>query len=282
MPATKGSRILTTRSLCHYDNDSSRSSGLWPSLPRTLTSRSRSEVGPRGQPAEQSVLFGQLAIPKTYARSRRARFSFSPDHTGWVRYMRHFFCRDQGRVHDETVVGQGPILFELLNEVREQTLPNTLLLPVSETSPTGHSRTAAQLQRQLVPRNSRPQDEQDSGQDAPLFQALAAPFGTSRRGWEQLLNLLPLFVAEELFGHCGHVPHSQPLSTYAVEAAFVLFLAHGPRTDRLDCAGLAGSRRAGGFEVVRAVDACVNAAEPRKILANDHASGGLGLKLGCR
>jgi hypothetical protein len=72
MPATKGSRILTARSLCHYDNDSSRSSGLRPSLLRTLTSRSRSEVGPTGQPAEQSVLVGQLDNHRTYAGSRRA------------------------------------------------------------------------------------------------------------------------------------------------------------------------------------------------------------------
>lgn len=71
MPPSKGSRILTTRSLCHYENDSSRSSGLRPSPSRTLTSRSRSEVGPICQPAEQSVLFGQLANRRTYAGSRR-------------------------------------------------------------------------------------------------------------------------------------------------------------------------------------------------------------------
>ena len=126
------------------------------------------------------------------------------------------------------------MLFEFLNEVREQTLPNALLLPVSETPPARHSRATTQFQRQLVPRNPRPQDEQDSGQDASVFQALAAPFGTSWRGWEQLLNLLPLFVAEELFGHCGHVPHFKPLSTYAAEAAFVLFLALGAPAIRAD------------------------------------------------
>ena len=48
MPATQGCRILTTRSRYHYNNDSSRSSGLLPSLSRTLTSRSRGEVGPIG------------------------------------------------------------------------------------------------------------------------------------------------------------------------------------------------------------------------------------------
>lgn len=67
MPATKGSGILTTRSQCHHDNDSSRSSGLRLSLSRILTSRSRSEVGPMGQPAEQSVLLGQLANHSTFA-----------------------------------------------------------------------------------------------------------------------------------------------------------------------------------------------------------------------
>lgn len=81
MPATQGCIILNTRSLCHYDNDSSRSSGLRPSLSRTLTSRSCSEVGPIGQPAEQSVLVGQLANRRTHAGSRRAGKSWGAEQT---------------------------------------------------------------------------------------------------------------------------------------------------------------------------------------------------------
>lgn len=60
--------------LCHCDSRSSRSSGLRPSLARTLTSRPRIEFGPPGQPAQQSVLVGQLVTRPTYAGSRRGGF----------------------------------------------------------------------------------------------------------------------------------------------------------------------------------------------------------------
>jgi len=40
-----------------------------------LTSSYRSEVGPIGQPARQSVLDGQMATHPTYAGSRRAKMA---------------------------------------------------------------------------------------------------------------------------------------------------------------------------------------------------------------
>ena len=75
MPATTRSRILTTRSLCHYENDSSRSK-----RPAAVTFANLDEsflrwIGPIGQLAEQSVIVGQLANHRTYAGSRRPHFT---------------------------------------------------------------------------------------------------------------------------------------------------------------------------------------------------------------
>jgi hypothetical protein len=39
-------------------------------------------------------------------------------------------------------------------------VPDAVLLPVAQSSPTGHPRSAAQFHRQQLPRNPAPQDEQ--------------------------------------------------------------------------------------------------------------------------
>ena len=61
MPASKGSRFLTTRACVTTITTRQGQAAYGPSLSRTLTSHSRSEVGPTGRPAEQSVLVGQFA-----------------------------------------------------------------------------------------------------------------------------------------------------------------------------------------------------------------------------
>src|ERR1043165_5992050 len=55
-----------------------------------------------------------------------------------------------------------------------QTLPDTRVVPVTQSAPAGQPRAEAQFLGQELPRNPVVEHEQDAGQDLPVIQTLAA------------------------------------------------------------------------------------------------------------
>jgi hypothetical protein len=79
---------------------------------------------------------------------------------------------------------RGPIDVAVAREPTQERevhqVPNALFLPIAQSSPTGHPRSAAEFPRQHLPRNPAPQDEQNSREVGAIRDARASTFRSRR------------------------------------------------------------------------------------------------------
>ena len=84
-----------------------------------------------------------------------------------------------------------------------QLLPHACLLPIPQTSPACHARTASHLLRQHLPRNAAFQHKQDAGQRLPILDRF--PTGVSIPSWlgrrKQRLHHLPQSIRHKFLCH---------------------------------------------------------------------------------
>ena len=89
-------------------------------------------------------------------------------------------------------------LLQLRQQELVQPLPNTRLLPLPQPTPAGDPRTTTHLLRQVLPRNPRPEHEQDPGQHFPVVDPLAPRKAVPPRHLrDQRLDQLPQLVRHQ-------------------------------------------------------------------------------------
>ncbi|MES1937147.1 cytochrome o ubiquinol oxidase subunit III [Salinisphaera hydrothermalis C27AD] len=120
---------------------------------------------------------------------------------GWDRWPIPLFSRQAGAVDASAGPVQPISLMQLLQQHLVQPIPDPRLLPVPESTPARHTRAAAHLLGQYVPRNARAQYEQNAGQRCPIGNRRATAARAHFRLRQQRLHNGPEFVGYDLRGH---------------------------------------------------------------------------------
>lgn len=95
-----------------------------------------------------------------------------------------------------------------------QLIPDARPLPRAEATPTGHSRPAAHLLRQVLPGNAGLEHEEDSGQCLAIVDRRPAPFRARRVLGQERLNDFPQLIGKKRLGHDWMLPNGRILATW--------------------------------------------------------------------
>ena len=87
-----------------------------------------------------------------------------------------------------------------------QALPDAGLVPLPQAAPAGHTRAAAHLLREHLPRDARLEHEQDAGKRGPVVDARSTAPGLGRFLGQERFYDRPQFVVHEWFRHDRIVP----------------------------------------------------------------------------
>jgi len=119
----------------------------------------------------------------------------------------------------------GPIDEFLSAEETQDLLPHLLpdagLVPIVQSSPTGHATAAAHLHGKFFPRRAGLEDEEDADQTVAIGHARTAAFGRGLLLGKERLDELPQFVRNERLGHDRVLPdygHSEMRTRKSVKA----------------------------------------------------------------
>ena len=110
---------------------------------------------------------------------------------------------------------------ELVLQHLENPLPDPSLLPIAEPAPTCHATSTAKLPRKVLPRNPRPENEQDAGERLAMGNRLATAvlrsFRRKVRGDE-----VPELLADERACHADLLPRNAPKCTKVESLSSIL------------------------------------------------------------
>lgn len=82
-----------------------------------------------------------------------------------------------------------------------EAVPDASVLPLAQPTPAGHAAAAAEVLRQILPRESSLEHEEDAGEGRAIGDAGTTPFGFGKFRWQQRCDDFPERVADQRFSH---------------------------------------------------------------------------------
>jgi hypothetical protein len=108
-------------------------------------------------------------------------------------------CPHAGAVDDGTFQIDGSGLAQRRKQKSVELGPHRKARPIGKPSPTRAAAAAAHFGRQVLPRNSRFQNEYNPRQRRSMLDSWATAFGRPRRQWgQQWFDLFPQFIRHKL------------------------------------------------------------------------------------
>lgn len=124
----------------------------------------------------------------------------------------------------------GPSALKSLKQTLVDPSPDTCPLPVPETLPTRHP-AAAELPREIFPRNPCAQNEHNAGQSNTVRRPRATSSRLATRFGKQRFDLCPQFIINESSGHGPHQAKGVPCSRQAQREGRLVALLLGKADD---------------------------------------------------